>query len=159
MPYVELDALNWEPNWVGLNETNPELFRSRIANAVSADAWVIDGNYREARDIVWPVATAVVWLDYPWRVVAWRLLTRTIGRLLTRRVLWGGNRESFRKSFLSRDSILLWALKTFGPNRRRYTVALSEPEHGHLDVYRHGRPGETEQWLTSLQCVTRERAA
>ena len=45
---------------------------------MSGAAWVIDGNYSEARDIVWPRATAIVWLDYSWRVIAWRLLTRTI---------------------------------------------------------------------------------
>lgn len=48
-PTVELDALNWEPNWT---VASSDVFRERVREATSGDRWVIDGNYRQARDLV-----------------------------------------------------------------------------------------------------------
>ena len=53
----------------------------------------------------------------------WRLLRRTIRRIATQEELWDtGNRESLRGAFFSRDSILLWALKTHRRNRQRFAL-------------------------------------
>ncbi|MCG8379852.1 MAG: (d)CMP kinase, partial [Proteobacteria bacterium] len=41
-PYVELDALNWKPNWT--ESTDDELFPD-LESALAGDAWVLDGNY------------------------------------------------------------------------------------------------------------------
>jgi len=50
-----------------------------------------------------------------------RLLRRTVKRAVTREELWGtGNRETLSNAFLSRNSILLYALKTHGRNRERF---------------------------------------
>lgn len=43
---IELDALFWAPNWT---VTPEEVFQARVAEAVTADAWVADGNYRATR--------------------------------------------------------------------------------------------------------------
>jgi hypothetical protein len=49
------------------------------------------------------------------------LLRRTARRIVTREDLWGtGNRETALRSFFSRQSILLWALKTHRRNRARF---------------------------------------
>ena len=40
VPFVELDALNWEPNWVGLNDTDPDELIRRIQKATVGDSWV-----------------------------------------------------------------------------------------------------------------------
>ena len=45
VPFVELDALNWRPGWVGLNETDPQRFESLIEEATAGDAWVVAGSY------------------------------------------------------------------------------------------------------------------
>ena len=148
--HVELDALNWEADWVGLNEHDPQEFRRRVEDGVRGDAWVVDGNYGIVRDLVWPKATAVVWLDYPLWVPLWRMVKRTIPRIVTKEPLWKGNTETFRMQFLSRDSIFLWVIKT---HRRRHTtfpVALAQPEHAHLTVLRHRSPRETRAWLRRI---------
>jgi hypothetical protein len=52
-----------------------------------------------------------------------RLLGRTLRRVLSRQELWGTrNRETFRNAFLSRQSILLWAINTHGRNRQRFAI-------------------------------------
>ena len=67
VPHLELDAYRHGPNWT---ETPDGLFRDRLSEALRGDTWVADGNYTVARDIVWPRATTVVWLDYSIHVVA-----------------------------------------------------------------------------------------
>ena len=75
------------------------------------------------RDLVWRPADTLIWLDLPLPLVMWRLLRRTVRRVATQEELWGtGNRESLRNAFFSRNSILLWALKTHHRNRERFAI-------------------------------------
>lgn len=53
-PHIELDALNWEPNWHGLHQHNPEEFRRRIQQATTGDSWIIAGNYTTfSQELLW----------------------------------------------------------------------------------------------------------
>ncbi len=97
-PHIELDALHWQANWT---MTNLEDFRQQVTQALSGPAWVTDGNYGKVRDLIWPRANTLVWLDYPLAVVLWQLTRRTLARILHHEVLWNENRESFRGQFLS----------------------------------------------------------
>ena len=106
---IELDALFHQPNW---KPTPAGEFRQKVLDALGKcpDGWVCDGNYGMVRDIVLSRANTVVWLRLPFRVAYWRLLKRTISRAWTKEPLWGTNYESWRMTFLSRDSILLWGV-------------------------------------------------
>ena len=79
-PHVEMDAIHWMPGW---QERPVDEVRRMAGEAAAAERWVMDGNYSAVRDIVWGRATAVVWLNYPFRVVLWRCLRRTITRAIT----------------------------------------------------------------------------
>jgi adenylate kinase family enzyme len=117
---VELDVLFWGRDW---QPAPLELFRHRVERETRDDGWIVVGNYSQVRDLVWPSADTLVWLDLPLSLVMWRLLRRTVLRVATREELWGtGNRETVRNAFLSRQSILLWALKTHRRNRRRFAI-------------------------------------
>ena len=147
VPHIELDALHWEPNWT---EADTAVLQARVSEATAADAWVADGNYAKIRDLIWPRADTLVWLDYPLPVILWQLTRRTIGRLITREELWNENRESFRATFLSRDSLFLWVLQTHGRHRREYASLPRQPQYAHLRVVRLRSPAETRTWLTTL---------
>jgi len=144
MPHIELDYLHWEPNWT---EVPDEVFRERVKDAIAADSWVTDGNYSVVRDLLWPRATIIVWLDYSFPITFGRLLRRTIHRAITQETICNGNRESFWLSFFSKDSILLWLFQTYGENRKKYPLLFQQPEHAHLKVLRLRSPRETENWL------------
>lgn len=146
-PHIEFDSLYWGPGW---SAAPPEVFRERVAQAVSVAAWVTDGNYSQVRDIVWSRATALVWLDYAWPVIFWRLASRTLRRIAANEELWNGNRENWREAFFSRDSIFLWALKSRPKHRREYPVLLARPEYAHLRVVRLNSPRATQRWLTDV---------
>ncbi len=144
---IELDALHWLPNWV---ESTLEDFRARTEQAVAAERWVADGNYGQVRDLVWGRATTVVWLDYPFPIVAWRAVSRTFRRALTGERLYAGNRESLRKAFLSKDSILLWVLQTFRENRRKFPALRADPAWKHLAFHQLRHPREAEALVARL---------
>jgi len=145
--HVELDALSWGPNWTMRPD---DAFRAAVAAAAAGDCWVIDGNYSRSRDIVWARADTVVWLDYRFARVFTRLLWRTLRRAFTREELWHGNRESLRMSLLSRESILLWAIKTHRRRKHEYPELLARPEYERLQVARLCSPRETRQWLKTV---------
>jgi adenylate kinase family enzyme len=143
---IELDALNWEPNW---KEADPEVFRARTSEATSAESWVCDGNYSRTRDIVWGRADTVIWLDYSRCVVTRRIIWRTFKRSLMREELWSGNRESLRKAF-SRDSVILWSMQTYSRRKRETPSLLLQPQNSHLQILRFDTPSKTAAWLQGL---------
>jgi adenylate kinase family enzyme len=149
LKYIELDALNWEPNW----QAAPlEVFRARVENATQAEKWIVAGNYHVVRDLIWPKAEAVIWLDYPFLTVLWQLTRRTVKRWWTRELLCGTNREPFWTHFKlwSTDSLYHWLFKTYWRRKRAYPMLLAQPEHRHLKLIRFVHPRELEQWLESL---------
>ena len=147
--YIELDALNWEPNW----QAAPlEVFRARVQEATRAERWIVAGNYHTVRDLIWPQAEAVIWLDYSiWRVL-WQLTCRSLQRWWTRELLWGTNREPLWTHFKlwSKDSLYNWLFRTYWRRKSEYPMLLSQPEHRHLQLIRFKHPAETEAWLENL---------
>jgi hypothetical protein len=81
------------------------------------------------RDVVLSQADTAVWLRLPFRVVYTRLWKRTLTRAWRKQELWNGNRESFRLSFASRDSILLWGITNWRPHVRKMEQAFAETPH------------------------------
>lgn len=128
VPHIELDSLFHQPSWT---PTPDDEFRAKVLAAIdsSPNGWVTDGNYSIVRRAILPVADTVVWLRRPWRVSYWRLLKRTVTRAWRREELWNGNRESFRLSFLSRDSILLWGLTHWRAHHRHARDDLAAIPH------------------------------
>jgi adenylate kinase family enzyme len=139
-PHVELDALHHRPNW---EETPRDEFRALVREAMSGGSWVVDGNYHgKLGDLVLEEADLVVWLDLPMRTILPRLFRRTFDRVRNRVELWNGNRETWRGTFLSRESLFVWVLKTHWGRRRRYESRLARYKMVRLRSSR-----EVEAWL------------
>jgi adenylate kinase family enzyme len=147
-PHVELDALFWGPDWT---PSPRDAFRARVIEALAGPRWIVAGNYGQTRDIIWTRADVLVWLDYPLPLVMARLLRRTVARIVTQEELWGGNYETWRAQFASRDSLLLYAVQTYARRRREFAAELAKPEYAHLTAVRFRRPRETEAWLRGLK--------
>ena len=148
VPHVELDGLHWDPGWKAVPR---ELFRERAAVALPPNGrWVVDGNYRQVRDISWGRADTLLWLDYPLPLVFWRLARRTLWRGIFRVELYNGNRESLWEHLFTRDSLFLWLLKTHGRHRREYPSVLAAPEYRHLHVERFRWPADAMRWIERL---------
>ena len=143
VPFVELDSHYWRPGWQPAPEQD---FEAAVRAAAAAEDWVIDGNYSRVQPIVLERATLVVWLDYPWWVSLPRLVARTTKRVVTGELHWGHSRERLRM-VLSRDSILLWHLRTYRRRRQQAKALLLERGRAAL-VFR--SPRQAEEWLGQL---------
>jgi adenylate kinase family enzyme len=148
--HIELDALNWRPGWTLVPN---ELFRRDVAAALDAPQWVIDGNYRSVRDLVWERADCIIWLNYGLPFVLARLIRRTVRRIVSRETCCNGNQESLRMA-LSHDSIILWALQAHGRQRREYPSLLDQFAAQGKTVVVLRSPRETRDWLNQL-CFAR----
>lgn len=147
--YIELDALHWEPNW---QEAPLEVFRLRVENAIRAERWIVAGNYHIVRDLIWPRAEAILWLDYSLWTVFWQLTRRSFKRWWTQELLWGTNREPLWNHFKlwSKESLYHWLFRTYWRRKREVPALLAQPEHRHLELLRFRSPGETRDWLERL---------
>src|SRR5437867_235793 len=74
LPLVELDRINWQPGWRGLNTDDPAEFVRQVEAATAGEAWVTDGNYSDVRTYLWTRATHLIWLDYERRVIMFRVI-------------------------------------------------------------------------------------
>jgi adenylate kinase family enzyme len=149
IPHIELDALNWEPNW----QTAPDdVFYERVKEATAQSSWVVDGNYNSKqglRDLTWGRADALIWLDYTRCVVLCRVVRRTLSRLISQKPMWHNNRQSLKKAF-SKDSIVLWSMQSYAPRKQKITRLIQQEQYAHLRVLHFKIPNETDEWLDSL---------
>lgn len=148
VPYVELDTLHWDPGWTAADDA---LMRGRVRRAIAGDAWVIDGNYwRKIGGLVWTRADTVIWLDPPWLLTFLRVLARTIRRASSHAELFNGNRETLREAFFSRESILLFAIRTARGRRRVGEERLARPEYAHLKRHHFRSQAAADRWLAAV---------
>lgn len=148
LPFIELDAIYWGPGWSALSA---EDFRERVSAALPTNGWVVDGNYGKLGGLVWERADTLVWLDIPLRVSLWR---RTLGRIRTGEELWPGtgNRESIRNAFFAKESLLLYALRTYRRRKRHWEEYVRTGRWAHLEIHRFRSNAEADRWLGSLAC-------
>lgn len=145
-PHIQLDALNFGPNWTA--RPHDEL-RQSVTDAVAGERWIIDGNYCNLWEITLPRATTVIWLNYSFPLVFNRVLRRTFRRSLKRERLFSENRETLRKAFFSRDSILWWVITSFRGRRRQARELFEDVRYNHLELIEHRHPRETARFLKS----------
>jgi adenylate kinase family enzyme len=149
LPYIELDALNWQAGWRDLVRNDPDEFVRRVTLAVAADAWVVDGNYGLVREFVWRRATHLVWLDYDRAVVMYRVIRRSLVRAMLRTELWAGNRERWLH-MLRPSHPIRWAWSTWRRRRREFEERIGQRDYADLVVLRLRRPREAEKLLRQL---------
>ncbi len=147
MPHVELDSLYFGPE---LSTAPLPLLRERTSAAIAGDRWVTDGNKRAVRDLVWPRADTIVWLDYPLGVRLWRLAKRAHRRtflLKAQAAAETGRKTGLLRQLLAAARGVLTALRSHAGQRREYPRMFAEPANQHLAVVRLRSPRATRQWL------------
>jgi energy-coupling factor transporter ATP-binding protein EcfA2 len=149
VPHVELDSLYFGPEF----STAPlALLRERTSAAIAGDRWVTDGNKRAVRDLVWPRADTIVWLDYPLRVSMWRLAKRARWRtsVLKSQAAGTGRKTGLPRQLLAAARGVLTALRSHAGQRREFPRVFADPLNQHLAVVRLRSPRATRQWLARV---------
>jgi len=150
VPHVELDALYFGPD---LSTVSIPVLRERTSSAIEGDGWVTDGNKSAVRDLVWPRADTVIWLDYPLAVCLWRLARRALWRtsvLTTQARAAGGASRPVTSQMWAAAKGVLTALRSHRGQRRRYPGMFADPAHRHLAVVRLRSPRATRRWFARV---------
>ena len=153
--FVELDALNWLPDWVGLNNTDPDQLERRFEQATRGDAWVVAGSYtRFAQRTFWPRLDTVIWLDLPVPLLVWRVLRRSWRRWRTKELLWGTNVERFWPQLAlwrKDDSLVYWVVSAQRGKREGMRAAMADPQWAHIRFVRLASVGEIEAFAATVE--------
>lgn len=147
VPWYEMDALRFSgPGWAVSRE-----FGLRVAEIASGDGWIFDSyGSPEVRDLIWERADTVVWLDYPRRVVMPRVLRRSLLRTVTRRRVFGGNRER-AVEWLRRDHPAWSSWYEHAARRAEIGRRAGAPRAVPLRVERFTSPRDAGRWLRGVE--------
>jgi len=130
--FIELDALFWQEGWSGKQKDE---FQQCVRAAIDRESWIVDGNYESARQIIWREADTLVWLDYSFSLIFFRLIKRILIRAINKELLWGTNIDPgwVHLKLWSKDSLINWLFQTYWKRKREMPLMI-ERDGKHLDV-------------------------
>jgi len=118
LPLHHLDRLWWNPGWV---ESEKEVFDKRLAEILTTERWIIDGNFNRTLPMRLDACDTVFYLDYPRRVCIRGVLSRVRkNRGISRPDMADGCPERFDMEFLR----FVWGFNR--QNRKRYHALLAD---------------------------------
>jgi len=157
VPFVELDAINWLPGWVGLDKTDPDELVLRFNAATSGEGWVAAGSYtRYAQASFWPRLDSLVFLDLPRWLLIVRVIRRSWVRWRTKELLWGTNTESFWKQLAfwrGEDSLIWWIWNNFDKRRMQVSETEGDPRWRHIRIIRVNGTREVDRFRRALGLI------
>ena len=144
LPVTEMDALHHGPAWT----PRPE-FMADVETFSSADAWVCEWHYPDARELLADRADTLVWVDVAVPVTMTRLVRRTVRRRLRDEELWNGNKEApLHTVFTDPEHVVRWAWRT--RHLARELVPALEVTHPQLVVIRLHNSSDVDRFVTRL---------
>jgi adenylate kinase family enzyme len=141
-PVVELDAFHWGPDWTPKPR---EAFRALAAAAAAREGWIADGNYSAVRDLLWPRAQTVFWLNYPFHTV---MVRRSLGR----QTLWHGNRETLAMA-VGRDGVPREVWRTWARRQRVLTELRAANTYPGLTWIEFLAPAQAQAFVEALDAT------
>lgn len=144
---IDADSLIWRANWESVPRDEQYVAFDR---ATAEGGWTFDGNLGPSAEdqLVLSRCDTLVWLDLPrWQVMT-SITRRTLWRAITRRRLWHGNVERWR-SVLSKDSMVVWAWRSYPRLKRRYEALFAKADDGRTRIRLTSRRA-VNRWLASL---------
>ena len=148
LDHIEMDGMAFEPGW----DLRPvEAFQADLEERfeTATSGWVTDGNWSSLGGIQLLLAEKIIWLDLPRLTVMRQLVPRTLRRVLTRKKLWGENREPFSNlySLKPEKNVILWSWQEFHSIRAHYQGCLADGSWSHAEVLRLRSRNEIEALL------------
>lgn len=114
-----IDDYYWNKDWT---PNSDEVFHRNIDDLVAQDDWILDGNYFFTPGItekIWSRADKVIYMDVPLSLSVYSVFKRSLFNALSGKKVCNGNDESLIRLF-SKDSIILWALKTHNQTKSEF---------------------------------------
>jgi len=154
IPFIELDALNWEPDWQGLNENDPEKLEQKIRESTIDDEWLVAGSYESfCKRIVWPRVQTIIWLDLPMHLLIVRMVKRSWTRWRSKELLWGTNYERFWPQLMlwrKEESLLWWIVTQHERKRTGMRENIEDPLWDHIHFIHLRSRRDIDEFLASM---------
>lgn len=145
--HVEADVLRYGSDWVMVSR---EVFSRRIECELAGECWVADGGFDLVLDLVSPRATNLVWLDYPQRVVMWRLVQRMLQQALAKEKSWKAYRERLWSRISRKIAQIMRAMIKNNKGLQKNPVQVAHPQFPHIKAVRLRSPKATQKWLSGV---------
>jgi adenylate kinase family enzyme len=140
---IDLDDLNWLPGWK--SRPTDEMI-AKLENEIWGEKkWIISGNYRGTHAFTMPKATCVIWLDFRLRLVLWRMLKRTLQRIVTQEEICNGNRETIYGTFFDKENLFSYTIHTYAKRKEQFSNL--GDVYPHLEIYRITSPKKLEKFV------------
>jgi adenylate kinase family enzyme len=105
----DLDEIYWLPEWK-INPSN--IFNEKINHITKNKEWIVSGNYFSRQNTIIQNCDTVIFLKIGFVTRFYRALIRGIFRSINNTPICNGNYETLKQNFLSKDSLLLYIIKT-----------------------------------------------
>lgn len=155
LPFTDLDDVFWRPGW---GRAPAALFRADVDRLTTSASWVLAGNYSSARDLIWPRADTLVWLDLPLPLTLWRTILSVFRQSRAGEPICNGNRQTMSALVLGKEPLLWYAIRTVPQRRRTWPTLLAGVEHRHLTVFRFTSSTAVAQWQDKILASRRQNA-
>ncbi len=149
IPHHELDYACWLPGW---KLRSKDEMREKVGELAAGEQWVMCGNWGKVRDLIAARCDTIIWLNFPFRIVLWRCITRTLHRLITKQEVCNGNVEHWRNQFASKDSIIWFVITTYHRRNRFYRGMFDGEEWNQFNKVELRHPREAKQFLERIGC-------
>ena len=148
IPFVELDNLFWLEKWQGRSKSE---FQDIVGAYASTESWIMDGNYESVRHIIWSEADTLIWLDYSFGVVFYRIVERILLRAISKEVVCGNNIDNgwVHLKLWSKDSLINWLFQTYWKRKEEMPRMIAN-DGSHLRVIRISCQKDLDVLLNSL---------
>ena len=142
----DLDEYYWNPNW---QKKDRQEFTNTVTKIVSAETWIVSGNFSSFDQAIWQRCDSVIWLDYSFFRCLAQSLKRSLKRIVYKIPCCNGNYETFSQLFFSRNSIILWVLRSYNKRRAFYSEIFNDLSNKKT-LIRFQSPKETNKWFKQL---------
>ena len=142
LPVYHLDQMFWRAGWVSVTK---EDFDAKLAETLTKEEWIIDGNYSRTIPMRLEKCDTVFYLDYPRLVCFFGVVRRVLGSLgKTRPDMAEGCPERFDLEFLQ----YTWK---FRKKQRAGILALLEGANAEIHIFRSRK--EAKRYLDGMEKV------
>ena len=153
LPVHELDTIRRDC------ELSGKKFRRSVEAVSAGTRWIIDGHYREVRELIWDRADVIVWLNYPALLIAYRLARRFVGKRAQPKSAGTSVEQKPTDAAAPAAESASWSrrLARIGRTvreRREYRQWLGEAAQRGTMVIELGNPAAAETWLGALASAT-----
>ena len=120
VPHIDIDDIHHMQGWVARpTEGIRQIIEDRMD--VATAGWMYNGNHRSIRDFIIARADTAIIIDLPWPIMLAKYFKQSLKRCWTHEEIAGGNFETWRLAFASKESHLWYMFKSRG---RYYLRAL-----------------------------------